>query len=175
MLLTPFQKEKRKRIWESYSCYRATKKGCTANFFSLLQSYLPLSVNILYLWNSNCAIPAYYFPCLGVEKKEQLSQRPTFTSTPLINAPLPTCCRESRGDSNMGTASQSWRRLIWGRTDKTMAQVLNRGSAGGLFSIEEVEVHLGPNSTNCVYNEDKFQKPQRSSDGPSKWQLMVVG
>lgn len=37
MLLTPFQKEKRKRIWESYSCYRATKKECTANFFSLLQ------------------------------------------------------------------------------------------------------------------------------------------
>jgi len=49
----------------------------------------------------------------------------------------------------------------------TMAQVLNRGSPGGLFSLEEVEVNLGSDSVDYMYNEDKI----RSHKGP----VMVLG
>lgn len=38
---------------------------------------------------------------------------------------------------------------------KTMAQVLNRGSPRGLFSLEEVKVNVGSNSADFMYNEDK--------------------
>lgn len=40
---------------------------------------------------------------------------------------------------------------------KTMAQVLNRGSPRGLFSLEEVEVNVGSNSADYMYNEHKIR------------------
>ena len=41
-------------------------------------------------------------------KKQTAFPEANVSPTPLIKAAMPTCCRESRGDSNMGTASWSW-------------------------------------------------------------------
>lgn len=43
------------------------------------------------------------------------------------------------------------------RTCETLAQVLNRGSARGIFSTEVMEVNSGLSSADSVHNEEKIR------------------
>lgn len=56
---------------------------------------------------------------------------------------------------------------------KTRARVLNRGPPTGLFFLEEVEVNLGSNSADYMYNEDKIRShkyPVTVLGNGSKWE-----